>query len=206
MQFDLIKEFENSHFSKYDEDEMNKLSKRLFDRSYINFLKKFNGGSILENSLNFYGVLPNPLELEFFYNNHLFGKYYGDLFPNVLVFAEDIFGNQFAFLENNKIGFINIETACIDDTFENFEYFISNFSSSPDYFSGFSIANKWIAKNGEIHPSQRLSPIKPFVIGGSYDLENLHLLEKESLFAYTSFLAKQIKDLPDGTNITLSLG
>jgi hypothetical protein len=205
MKFNLIAEFIDNGFSNYDESEMDKLSMILSDKEYLSFIKKTNGGSILNNALNFYGILPNVLELEIFYNNYLFGKYYGDMFSDVFVFGEDVFGNQFGFLKNNSIAFLNIETACIDNTFQSFNHFVSELSNAIDYYSGFSVVEKWIAKNGAIKPFQRLSPIKPFVIGGSYDIENFHLLEKESLLDYTSFIAKQIKDLPDGASITLNV-
>lgn len=205
MKFNLLSQFVINKNLKIDETEMEKLSCLITDQEYLDFLRKVNGGSILNNAMNFYGILPNILELEIFYNNFLFNKYYSDLFPGVFVFAEDIFGNQFAFLKDGSVVFLNIETTEVMETFQNFKHFLSAISDDIDYYSGFSIAEKWEKSHVKIQLEQRVSPIKPFIIGGGYEVKNLHLLNKEKLFDYTSFIARQIKDLPDGTDITLKI-
>ncbi len=94
-----------------DLDEYQKIEQVIVDKDYLYFLRQTNGGYIFQSSLHFYGVLPNEIESNIFYNTFLFQKYYKDILEINVVFGEDIFGNQFAFLKNNQIVFINIESA-----------------------------------------------------------------------------------------------
>ena len=202
----LIKEIKkNSPDCNLDISEFNKLSQILLSKDYLSFLKETNGGSIFNTALHFYGVLSNEVDSEIFYNNYLLKKYYSQLINFLLAFAEDAFGNQYVFLEDNRIGLVNIETAEIDCLFTSFEHFITEVYKEPEYYTGYPIIKKWVQKNGLITDFKRLCPIKPFVIGGDYEIDNFYVLEKDKLLDYNSFIAQQIKDLPDGTVIQLKV-
>ncbi|MGN6492794.1 MAG: SMI1/KNR4 family protein [Agriterribacter sp.] len=193
----------NKESFSIDVEEIKKIKKIVFDKSYLYFLEKTNGGGILDNSLIFYGVLPAKLNSEIFYNNFLFNKYYADLVSGVFLFGEDVFGNQFAFLEDGKIVLINIETASAEFTLNNFDDFVKQFFENMDYYSGNSILEKWLVKYGPVEEFKKLCPRKPFVIGGGYEIDNFYALDKEELFKFNSHLARQIKDLPDGVEIQI---
>lgn len=195
----------NKESFSIDPEEVKKVEKIVFDKSYLSFLKKTNGGGILENSLIFYGVLPTKLNSEIFYNNFLFNKYYKDLISDIFLFGEDVFGNQFGFLRDGKIILVNIETANAEFTLNNFDDFVTQFFENMDYYSGSSILEKWLVKYGAIGEFKKLCPLKPFVIGGSYEIDNFYALEKEELFKFNSYLARQIKDLPDGAEIQIKV-
>lgn len=188
-----------------DINELNKLKKIIKDKAYLNFLESTNGGGILNNSLKFYGVLANQLDFEIFYNNFLFKRYFNELVEELFVFAEDAFGNQYGFLKNGKVVLVNIETAAFEFTLENFEDFAQKLFEDIDYFTGFSIMENWIKKHGLIDDHKRLCPKKPFIVGGGYEIENFYVLGKEDLFDFNSYLAKQIKDLPEGTEIQFKI-
>jgi hypothetical protein len=186
-----------------DTDEYRKVEQIIADKEYLYFLKQTNGGYIFQSSLHFYGVLPNEIESDIFYNTFLFQKYYKDALEINVVFGEDIFGNQFAFLKNNQIVFINIETAEAYETFDDFNSFSNTLFTDIDYYSGFSIVKEWENTKGKISIGERLCPIKPIVIGGTFSIDNFFSLKKEKLFDYSSYIAKQIKDTPDGTFVEL---
>lgn len=203
---DIIKEIKKRKKSfLIDLSELKKVEKTLSDVDYLKFLELTNGGGILNQSIIFYGVLPNELENEIFYNNFLFKKFYGELVLDIFLFAEDSFGNQFGFLKDGKIIFINIETALIEFTFDNFNDFAIKIFENLDYFSGFSVMKKWIDRFGMIEGTKRLCPKKPFVLGGGFEIDNFYSLDKKELFDFYSYIAKQIKDLPDGVQIEFKI-
>lgn len=203
---DIIKEIKKRKKSfLIDLSELKKVEKTLSDVDYLKFLELTNGGGILNQSIIFYGVLPNELENEIFYNNFLFQKFYGELISDIFLFAEDSFGNQFGFLKDGKIIFINIETALIEFTFDNFNDFAIKIFENLDYFSGFSVMKKWIDRFGVIEGTKRLCPKKPFVLGGGFEIDNFYSLDKKELFDFYSYIAKQIKDLPDGVQIEFKI-
>lgn len=205
MVSNLLKEIKKAKKDNIDIHEYNKIKDLIADKDYLFFLLTSNGGFAFGNSLHFYGVLPNKIESEIFYNNFLFQKYYQDLIKVVLVFCEDTFGNQYAFLNDNKIAFINIETAEIEFLFTDFKNFVEEIYKETDFYTGFSIMEKWSLENGAISEFKRLCPKKPFVIGGDYTTDNFYALEKEKLLDYNSYIAKQIKNLPDGVQIQLKV-
>ncbi len=45
----------------------------------------------------------------------------------------------------------------------------------------------------------------PSVMGGAYDVENFGVIGFEELISFSGYLAEQIKDLPDGAQIKLTL-
>lgn len=135
MKFNLYNELNSAdkEKNKPEPGELDKVKNIVSDRDYLQFLELTNGGSVLDSALHFYGVLPIKLELEIFYNNFLFTKYYKELLSNIFVFAEDAFGNQFGFL-NESVVFFNIETASIDHIFKDFDQFVSELSNDLDFF------------------------------------------------------------------------
>lgn len=155
-----------------DTDEYQKVEQVIADQDYLYFLKQTNGGYIFQSSLHFYGVLSNEIESDIFFNTFLFQKYYKDIIEVNVVFGEDIFGNQFTFLKNNQIAFINIETAEVYETFDDFNSFSDRLFSDIDYYSGFSIAKEWESTKGKISNGDRLCAIKPIVIGGAFSIDN----------------------------------
>jgi hypothetical protein len=45
----------------------------------------------------------------------------------------------------------------------------------------------------------------PALLGGAYDADNLGVIDLEELIAFVGDIAEQIKDLPDGTQVTINL-
>lgn len=51
----------------------------------------------------------------------------------------------------------------------------------------------------------RLLPKQLFVLGGSFDVDNLYALDAVKGMQLRAEIARQIRDLPDGTSVTLRL-
>ena len=129
---------------------------------------------------------------------------YEGLAENLLCFAQDVFGNQFA-IAGSKVVLFKVETGEIDDFATSLEDWASKLLDDYDYLSGYTFAKQWQEKNGPLGVGSRLCPIKPFIIGGAYELSNLRFVDAVKLMNEMGDLARQIHGQPDGTRIRLLL-
>jgi hypothetical protein len=67
--------------------------------------------------------------------------------------------------------------------------------------TGYSLLHEWQMRHGAIPAGTRLMPKIPFVLGGQYALDNLYVLSSVSAMKSRGNLARQIKDLPDGSQV-----
>jgi SMI1 / KNR4 family (SUKH-1) len=174
------------------------------DLDYIDFLKLFNGGFFFNQALHFYSI-ENTIKI-FTLNemNILLYSKYEKLSKGLTFFAQDIFGNQFAF-EGKRIIFFNIETGDKEEIAQNFDEFINVVLQNSDYYIGEIYLSEWKSLNGDIKLNERLCPKIPFVLGGEYNIANLYALEIEKNIEYNAAIAVQVKDLPDGTAYKLEV-
>jgi hypothetical protein len=138
------------------------------------------------------------------WNGHDFWTVYFDSSEKFFVFAEDSFGDPFCFMGNNIVK-INMETGecmIIADTVEEWASLILY---DPNLYLNTAIMMEWVKEFGSVPAGFRLAPKIPFILGGEYCLDNIALLAENDLAVFRSQLASQIKNLPDGANIELSI-
>ncbi|HMS68728.1 MAG TPA: hypothetical protein PKD18_11340 [Saprospiraceae bacterium] len=161
-------------------------------------------GYYFANSLHFYGVgAENNYDNIIDQNNLVNSIYQPILGYEITTFGEDIFGNQFCFSEE-KFSWLNIETSELENIADSFEGFLNAIEQNVDYYTGFPITEEM----SEDHKSMlglgyRLCPIKPFVIGGEYSLNNLSLEKFDHNLRYNGQIAAQIVNLEDGQRIRI---
>lgn len=119
-----------------------------------------------------------------------------------LFFAEDIFGVQFSIKSNGVYSF-NPETAEYDFVASDINAWSEAILADYEYLTGYTLAHQWQEANGALAPGHRLCPKVPFSLGGAFDIENLFSMESVSLMRYMAEIAVQIKDIPNGAEITL---
>ena len=99
------------------------------------------------------------------------------------------------------MGFFNIETGDTEILSENFLELLSKIYSDFDFYSGANFLNdlkrNWME---DLANGFRLCPKYPFVLGGSYEIENLYLKLHQENLKFNASLARQILDHKDGTN------
>lgn len=178
---------------------------KIDDPLYFAFLQDFNGGYFYDNSLHIFGYSKEVPHHDLSYINNLFKMLFGELSKDIIFFAEDIFGNPYGF-ENNTIVFFNIETSDKEVIGNNFAEWLAEIDNDLDYYTGQSLA-KELSKDDKFQLAygKRLAPKYPFVLGGEYTLENLILKDFEKNIDYNSSIAKQIVDLPDGSNVKIDI-
>jgi len=139
------------------------------------------------------------------WNNESLWRYeYQDLASNLVFYAEDLFGNQFA-LESGQVVLFDAETGDKEVLAQDINGWAKLILEDNNYRTGYSLGHKWQAKNGALEAGKRLIPKIPFVLGGEYSVENLYALEDEKSMRLRGDLAIQIRDLPDGAQVKYTI-
>lgn len=126
---------------------------------------------------------------------------YQGLADGCFFFAEDVFGGQFCLFDGTVMSF-DPETGEKRHLAANVEEWASRVLDEYDVLTGHSLAHEWQLKNGPIPSGKRLIPKVPFVLGGDFVVDNLFLLDSARAMRSRANLAVQIRDLPDGSQVT----
>ncbi len=119
-------------------------------------------------------------------------------------FAEDIFGNQFALIEGNFVGF-EPETGEIEILAASAQEWAAVIVADWRQLTGFVTAHDWQSAHGALAEGYRLLPRQPFVLGGEFSVDNLQPVPAAAGMRVRAELALQIRDRPDGSKIQYHL-
>src|SRR5215813_7699639 len=170
----------------------------------IELLKNKNGFYAFESALH---VLPGGcrgscVDIEEWNLDDSWRKEFGDQTKGSLFFAEDIFGVQFAVC-NQEIRKFDPEIGEFDAFAPTIEEWAAKILEDYNYETGYQFAHDWQLQNGPLTAGKRLLPKIPFVLGGAYEVENLYAADALKGMMFRADIWRQIRDLPDGTQIKL---
>lgn len=119
---------------------------------------------------------------------------------NLLFFAENIFGEQYALSENGIVLFDPElgETRHISDDLEGWA---KELLADPSFWTGHPLAHLWQVEHGELPKGMRLIPKQPFVLGGNFEVSNLVAKQDAVAMRIRSDLASKLRELPDGATV-----
>lgn len=130
---------------------------------------------------------------------------YGEDASDALFFADDVFGGQFC-IRGKEICVFEPETGLFEAVADSLEAWARDVLAEPDFRTGYPLAHAWQVENGPLPQGVRLLPKMPFLCGGKYELENLYTLSDVEGMLFRASIAKQIRDLPDGSKIVFRTG
>jgi len=161
-----------------------------------------NGFYAMEGTLHVFGSGRAVVgrSLEEWNDNAGWRAEYDGLADDYLFFAEDVFGSQFALLDDRVLTF-DPETGDSETMATSLEDWADKLLAEPDILAGSSLGHSWQLSNGALTPGARLAPKRPFVLGGDFVESNLYMLDAVQGMSVRAELALQIRDLPDGTQI-----
>ena len=119
-------------------------------------------------------------------------------------FAEDVFGAQFC-LVDGVISSFDPETGTLESMARSLDEWASMILDDYPTLTGYPLAHEWQRAHGPLPRGHRLVPITPFVLGGAFAIENLHVLDAVEGMLFRASIARQIRDLPDGTAVRLEI-
>lgn len=129
---------------------------------------------------------------------------YSDLARGFYFFAEDVFGCQFA-ERNGEVFSFDPETGAAERVGSSVYDWVETLMSDYAVMTGWRLAHDWQARFGALPRGHRLVPRIPFVCGGDFSVENLVSIESVAGMRARGNLARQIRDLPDGSKIEFSI-
>jgi hypothetical protein len=131
------------------------------------------------------------------------GEYTGGL-PEILFFAEDAFGEQFC-IRGDWICSFKPEEGSFVALAASLGEWAAKIGADRDFLTGYPLAHSWQVAIRPILPGERLLPTVPFVLGGKFELQNLHAGEDIEGMRFRALIASQIRDMPDGSQIVLEV-
>lgn len=112
----------------------------------------------------------------------------------------DVFGDIFLLIDE-RVARLNTETGEVDETWPNVEQWVEALNADPDTMVGQGFLLDWESQNGKLEPNHRLTSKMPFVFGGNYEISNIVSIPIPELLSFRADIARQIRDLPDGSRI-----
>jgi hypothetical protein len=125
---------------------------------------------------------------------------YQGLADDLFCFGQDVLGTQFAVLAGHLVSF-DPETGEREDIGHSLEDWAGWLLDDPDVNGTAGLAKSWQDANGALGLDQRLLPSRLLVLGGAPTLDNLMVKDAAECMRIRGPMARQIHDLPDGTQI-----
>lgn len=129
---------------------------------------------------------------------------YAGLADKIFCFAQDIFGNQFA-LYKQQVVIFNCETGELGNFAQSLEDWASKVLLDYNFVTGHDFARSWQSANRPLKRGERLFPVKPFIIGGDYSIDNLKPLNDIEGLRFFGHFCTETHRLPDGSFVSLSV-
>jgi Protein of unknown function DUF2625 len=179
----------------------------VIDQEHNSLLSTHNGLTAFEGGLRLFGTTPGLLlpALQDWNKQESWRSEYGELIKNSLVFfAEDVFGNQFAF-DGTRVVYFNAESGRASPFANSFSEWLSIVLEDPADTLQLVLYKNWLKKGGRLDPAEHLCPTYPFVVKADPPLHELYRVSNVEDMRYKGHFALQIKDVPDGTRIKIKL-
>lgn len=145
-----------------------------------------------------------PMDLWRWNSDDLWRQHYEQLMPPALFFAEDILGNQFGILDE-KIIWFDAETGDWREFADDLRSWAGKVLDDYYLHTGYRIAHDWQVEHGPIPMGHRLALKRPFVLGGSADLDSLLCWPDVKIMKGRGFMAVHIAQVEPGGSIMFVL-
>jgi len=175
-------------------------------RELANLLQQKNGFYAFESALHVFPACQKNgvMDLEKWNDPSLWTKHYENMASGTVFFAEVICGDQFGIRRKEIVRF-EAETGLMEPIALSLEEWASVVLNDYNYQTGYPLARNWQQVHGPLAPGERLVAIRPFVLGGDFDVANLFALDAVKAMHYHGDIAIRIRDVPNGTKITFGI-
>lgn len=177
----------------------------LEDKDLAAFLQATNGLYAFDGALHLFGTAPAHPEHDLSMRNDVTAAWrepYEEDLAGILFFAEDAFGHLVGLLDSEVITF-DPESGARESVGDGFAGWLKTVADDLDFCTGQSLVKAWAEAHGALPIGSRLSPLKPFVLGGEFEAANLRVLPWDENLGFMASVYSQIKDLPEGGEVEL---
>jgi hypothetical protein len=144
------------------------------------------------------------LDLSLWNSASLWRSDYGSLAHGCLFFAEDAFGVQFCF-KNERVQTFDPETGQTQEFATSLGDWATRILEDYQVHTGYPLAHEWQKTHRRLKEGERLLPKMPFILRGAYALDNLYVLDSVKGMKYRASIAKQLRDVPDGSKVKIRI-
>jgi len=178
----------------------------VLDKDHKSLLSLHNGLTAFDGGLRIFGTKPGKLPtLQEWNEPNSWRSAYKELVNDTLIFfAEDVFGNQFAF-DDGSVFYFDAENGRTASFANSFSEWLSIILEDPVDTLQLILYKSWLDKGERLEPSEHLCPVYPFIVKADPPLKELYRVKSmEDMLCKGSF-AYQIKDVPDGAPIKIKV-
>jgi hypothetical protein len=182
----------------------NRTSKRM--EELYRMLSEKNGFYAFESALRVFPICQHRehMNLQRWNETATWKSAFGNVLDSCVCFAEDTVGDQFAILDDKVVG-VNAESGEIHELASTLEEWACRVLTEYEVLTAYPLAHEWQARGRLLLEGERLVPKKAFIFGGDYSVDNLYALEAAAAMRMRGDLYRQIRDLPDGAKVTISV-
>ncbi len=116
--------------------------------------------------------------------------------------AESYLGDQYRVIDGGVVRW-SPETGGQEGIGVTLDKWLASVRSDPGAEVPLWLLEDWEALHGTLPPDDHLAPSVPYILGGDYQLGNLHAISGVSDLHWRAQLATKLRDLPDGSEIRL---
>jgi hypothetical protein len=173
----------------------------------LDYLSDSDGFYAFQRGLHVFGSCIEPAYHSFkrWNNPSTWIGEYGGLADGLTFFAEDTFGDQFAWDGALFVRF-EAETASRQPLGGSVEEFFGRILGNSEEELGLEVLNRWILAHGPVPEGVHLFPRTPLVLGGSLDPVDVVTIDPIENMRFKGSLVRQIADVPDGGQVELVVG
>jgi hypothetical protein len=176
----------------------------VLDRDHKSLLSQYNGLTAFDGGLRVFGTQSKllPTLQEWNEQNGWRSAYKELINERLIFFAEDVFGNQFAF-DDGRVVYFDVENGRASPFAKSFSEWLSITLEDPVDTLQLMLYRNWLGKGQRLEPSEHLCPVYPFIVKGNPPLEEIYPVKSMEDMMYKGNFAYQIKDVPDGAQIKI---
>lgn len=169
-------------------------------------LSERNGFYAFESALHVRGTcrIPGEPGLVEWNAPDLWRSGYANLPKHVFFFAADAFGGQFCVV-GDAVERMDPETGLREYLAASLEDWAGVILDDFEAQTGWPLMRDWQIRHGPLPRGKRLVPATPFVLGGSFAVENLRAVGSLEAMQFYADLATQLREVPDGSRVKLRL-
>jgi hypothetical protein len=173
-------------------------------KSHRALLQRRNGGYFFGGALHIFGACAEPVthSLSAWNDPELWRTAFeSEGFGELVFFAEDAFGDQFALDPSGKILVLRSEKGAIEELADDFDQWILMCVEAPDELLGRGTFARWVSQNGRLPYGSQLQAYPPFLF--TDDAENVQLSAVEAVenMQFHAALAQQLASIPPGVRV-----
>ena len=166
----------------------------------VHLLTEANGFILHEGALHVRGACLTPAWHSLraaWKGSHAFHLLYNDLVPSDIPFAQDQVGDQFL-LREGAVHRLSAETGELEHMADNLQEFFANVGADIERFLNVGLSHT-------LEPGQLLQASPPFCLRESASGSSLAAAPAWDLILFHADLARQIRDVPDGTRVEIKV-